>query len=1273
MKYNLTFLIGIFLIITTDQLFCQPSDTTISQTISGVRLIEATNSITFAANFYYTANSTNELYARILPTTSNSNYVFTEPQESDPLQTNTSLPVGSISGSLDVGPTGAAIYSIPIDIPPGRNGMKPNLSLSYNSQGSDGMLGLKWSLSGLSSITRVPTNLYNETFIDVVDFDSNDKYALDGQRLMSIGGDQYRTEFESFSKITMYGTSTNPTYFKVETKDGLELYYGNSTDSRFEVQNSSNVYSWLLNQVKDKSGNYYTINYSENNTTGEIHPASIIYSGYGATTGDYTLEFTYQNRSNNIKSWVSGYPLTNSQLLNLITIKYTNTTVGKYQFIYENDTINEIIKFGKNDSRLNSTYINWGVANNTYLETSISAISNLQQRYQGDYNGDGKTDLAIIAGNYCKLYLADSNGALILKSTTTLSGLGSYFYQGDFNGDGRTDLLGFKYLLPNWLPMFLISNGNAFTEMLEPASLGGQVSDYYVGDFNGNGKTDVILNPSSGSYNCLIYEFSFTSGGEVGMSQIGYNNITWGDKGYTLIKEVPFDMNGDGKIELMTLSSTGCRFYGLQDGSSIITEILSSNITNINNANLFGDFNGDGMTDIFTYNQNNEWKVYFSKGNGFEEHPISIFSGFNPDVAVNNFYAEDMNGDGKCDIVDIGKGTNINNPYADFYIGYSNGSDFALYFKDTPLAIEFSPYMLQYDYNHFGDYNGDGVVDYYYDKGSFAKLVNFYRGRSQYFVSSIVNGFGYSTHLNYSPLTSSVYNKGTQTNSYPVICFQAPIYVVESVLQDNQDMISHSTTTYSYSDARLHLMGRGFLGFQKITSLNTTQNVRTIDEYEYHPSYFNPAIKAKSIYSILSDSTNGEIVSKITYLNTTAIWGNNRLFSFVDNSTDTNYLSGVIINRDYTYDSNGNLTSYREDFDDGSFNSTSYSNFSSAGTWLPAKPQTVTISKKHYQDSQTFSSTINYTYYSITGLTNTKSDGLLTTTYAYDSYGNLTSDSISDGSSIRSSHITYDNQNMFPWRTYNALNHMIERTFDYVTGNVLTEKSPNNVETVNTYDDFGNLRTTSIPLLGKYQTITYAWTTGTRPEGAVYSKLTTTDYSPSVKEYYDAFGRILKTETTGFNGSPVFKSNVYNDKGQITNSSTPYRSGDIPLETVYTYDRYGHIVQEESTSGTVLTTYNGKTIQVSTSNGQTSSKTLDSQGNVIQATDNVGSVTYSYKSVGKPSSITANSSTWSMVYDSYGRQTSLTDPNAGTISYRYNKFGELSRQTDARGKIDSMT
>ena len=116
-------------------------------------------------------------------------------------------PVGSLGGDINVSSTGTASYSIPIEVVPGTQGMQPNLSVTYGSATGRGLLGEKWHLSGLSSITRIPQTHYPDGNTGGVNLDNNDRFALDGSRLMKLSSGNYAasnavygTEVESFTR-----------------------------------------------------------------------------------------------------------------------------------------------------------------------------------------------------------------------------------------------------------------------------------------------------------------------------------------------------------------------------------------------------------------------------------------------------------------------------------------------------------------------------------------------------------------------------------------------------------------------------------------------------------------------------------------------------------------------------------------------------------------------------------------------------------------------------------------------------------------------------------------------------------------------------------------------------------------------------------------------------------------------------------------------------------------------------------------------------------------
>jgi hypothetical protein len=399
-------------------LYSQSTIVNVNKAVSGLHLYEASQEVNLLPGFGYSTDQGGEFTARIVPASGQS-YAFTEPTESTTLPVNTSYPVGTIPGNQGVSPTGGAQYSFPINVCPGVAGMVPSLTVGYNSQAGESLLGLGWKISGLSGITRAASNLYHETGINNIQFNANDHFTLDGQRLISVSSSEYRTEIETFSRITAYGTAGNPTYFTVETKDGKTLEYGNTADSRIEAQGRTEGLVWNLNKVTDKNGNYITITYSENSTLGEYYPLTINYTGTTGFSPFNTITFEYQTRTIPFVSYISGSKVTLGHLLQNIKIQNEGTLVGKYNFLYDAATsrLTEIIEYGKNNDRLNSTVLSFGTSDIGLNETVsyIDPIIDNNEHY-GDFNGDGRTDLAIIRNNMWHLYLANNAGILTYTS-----------------------------------------------------------------------------------------------------------------------------------------------------------------------------------------------------------------------------------------------------------------------------------------------------------------------------------------------------------------------------------------------------------------------------------------------------------------------------------------------------------------------------------------------------------------------------------------------------------------------------------------------------------------------------------------------------------------------------------------------------------------------------------------------------------------------------------------------------------------------------------------
>ncbi len=114
--------------------------------------------------------------------------------------------------------TGGVHLSYPIVVPPARNGLAPNLSLSYSSSAGNGWIGVGWDLSVGFIQRRGPKRA-------VPKYDSTDKFELQmggsPQELVSIPGtNEYRLKIEGASLKINYLSSSNS--WEVYDKSGLK-------------------------------------------------------------------------------------------------------------------------------------------------------------------------------------------------------------------------------------------------------------------------------------------------------------------------------------------------------------------------------------------------------------------------------------------------------------------------------------------------------------------------------------------------------------------------------------------------------------------------------------------------------------------------------------------------------------------------------------------------------------------------------------------------------------------------------------------------------------------------------------------------------------------------------------------------------------------------------------------------------------------------------------------------------------------------------------------
>jgi hypothetical protein len=252
---------------------------------------------------------------------------------------------GRTPGQFAVSNDGSASYTIPLWAPPGIAQLQLGWALSYNSRRPDGVLGIGWSISGLSAITRCNRTWAQDGAPQGIMLTASDRFCLDGKQLKlvsgsaGLGGSTYATEIESFSQIVASGAVGNgPASFTVTTKNGLIYDYGLTADAQILAGSSGTIRTWVLSRIRDRVGNQINLTYTNDSTNGTYRIKEIDYPTTSTGQGPfYQVLFTYVPRPTNdvVSGFTAGFAVQEVNELTTITIQdYGGSVIKTYNLSY---------------------------------------------------------------------------------------------------------------------------------------------------------------------------------------------------------------------------------------------------------------------------------------------------------------------------------------------------------------------------------------------------------------------------------------------------------------------------------------------------------------------------------------------------------------------------------------------------------------------------------------------------------------------------------------------------------------------------------------------------------------------------------------------------------------------------------------------------------------------------------------------------------------------------------------------------------------------------
>lgn len=258
---------------------------------------------------------------------------------------------------------------------------------------------------------------------------------------------------------------------------------------------------------------------------------------------------------------------------------------------------------------------------------AYSGVNNARWIVTGDFNGDGHADLAVanIGGDSVTVYLGKGDGTFGSPQTVGIgAGSGPFaLVVGDFNGDGKADVAVTGDLSGD--VTVLLGKGDGSFQRLAAAPCGKDPRSIAAGDFNGDGMADLVVgNYTAGMVTVLLGkgDGTFQAGTTYNVASTGDNSSPTNPRSIAVA-----DFNNDGKMDLAVVNETTGTvdiLAGKGDGSFLNSQPACPTCTSATSPAKYldgpyalaaADMDGDNVLDLVATNTNGA-SVTLLHGNG---------------------------------------------------------------------------------------------------------------------------------------------------------------------------------------------------------------------------------------------------------------------------------------------------------------------------------------------------------------------------------------------------------------------------------------------------------------------------------------------------------------------------------------------------------------------------------------------------------------------------------------------------------------------------------